>query len=135
MKTLTIIRRWALSILLVAVMASPAACGPFAPDGPVAWPKLVQCSPSADTLLDTVSRILLDQGQPGETLSDQAQRELEDLARQHGPATIACLVQKVVDGFMAQDSSRMAAGYPAVRGAAAARGRAFLSEHDIEVRQ
>lgn len=135
MKPIHNLRRMALAVLLCTFFAAPA-CVP--PGHPLAWPRVVECGPTVDQLLPTVSAIVLDQGQPGETFTDQAQRELEELARQHGPATVACLVQRVVQQFMAQDTSRMAAspgpdpGRDAAREAAARRGQVWLQAQGVD---
>lgn len=119
--------------LALALALSTIACGPLG-GGPVAWPKVAQCAPGIDDLLPTVTELVMDQGQPGEQFTDRALTGLEDLAREHGPDAVACLVKSVVDAFLAQDTDRMAAGYkpdPA-SAAAAKRGEAFLAARGVQ---
>jgi hypothetical protein len=129
MTTFRHIRLWALGLLFVATCAAPATgCDPTTWKD-VVWPQTVTCgTQQAGPVIDTVSTILLQDVDPADSL--------EELAREHGPELVACLVEQVVRGFMAQDADRMAAKYkpdPA-RVAAAERGRAFLASKGVEVR-
>ncbi len=71
-------------------------CGTLA--DAVNWPAVVQCgSRAADDLFPTVSRVLLDDSGP--EMSQRAQSSLEDMAREHGPSVVACLVDRIVSGW------------------------------------
>jgi hypothetical protein len=116
--------------LCASALAAPAlltGCGTLAdtPDGsPVDWPDVVKCGPSVPDLVGTVSRVLLGSGGPSDVqIPERAHDELEDLARQHGPATVACLVDLLVRQWTAPGASRSPD-----RAGAAARGTDFLDD-------
>ena len=118
---------WLLAIAITTSCALAPACDPIRN---VVWPTAVSCgTQSADPVIDTVSTVLLQEVDPAD--------ELEELAREHGPELIACVVEQVVRSFMSQDASRMAAGYrpDPTRAAASERGRAFLAAKGVEVQR
>jgi hypothetical protein len=107
--------------LLLALALLLTACGPH---GPINWPGLFQCAPGISDLVGVVSRILIADGPADQTdMSTRGKRELEDLARTHGPSTVACVVERVV-----RDWNAPGAAQEPLRLAAAARGQAFLDQ-------
>lgn len=107
--------------LLVAISLVLLSCGPH---GPINWPGLVECAPGISDLVGVVSRILLGAGPADQTeLGTRGKRELEDLARTHGASTVACVIERVVSDWTAPGAAQ-----EPLRLAAAARGRAFLSD-------
>jgi len=120
-------------VLRLVVLSSLVACGVFTsqpdpvspagePSGEVTWPELVQCGPDAHEIIGTVSRVLLDDGPINQSdLGTNAIAELEDLARKHGPETVACMVDLLI-----KDWTSVGAAASPERVGAANRGANFL---------
>lgn len=129
------IMRFLLAMVALAFMVIVINCATTSgstPGGGVTWPKVAHCLPTGGDLMGNVSRVLLGDGGPGNTsISSRAQNELEQLAINQGPSTVACLVDEVI-----RDWTRPGAAANADRIAATSRGRSFLSnigtqiEHD-----
>lgn len=125
------------NILAGLALAIAATCGACVPPSAIEWPEVARCgTDAAAPLFDTVSTVLLTDKSPGDAL--------DDLARDHGDTgaeVLACVVEQVVRGFLAQESDREArmvgAGLSpspdAARVKAAARGRAFLEARGVTV--
>jgi hypothetical protein len=126
-------------LLALVLTACTSSCGQ---PPRVAWPSVAACAePARDDLMLAVRGVLVDpQDGDSSRIDKRAVEQLEELARAHGPSTIACLVDAAVQGF---DRAAPAGGRPpigmvpeypgpdTVRGLtddelAAARGRDFL---------
>lgn len=117
-----------LMILALIAIQIGIACATTGTGGGVTWPKLAHCVPSAGELMGTVQRILLSDGTSGTTVGSRAQNELEKLAIDNGPATVACLVDEVI-----RDWTRPGAAANEERAAATTRGRSFLTGIGTEI--
>ncbi len=116
----------ALALLLVASGAlSLQACRP----GAIDWPRVATCAPAPAELVDRVARVLLSDGEG--SLSDRATAALEELARTHVPATVACAVAEMVDKWTGQ--ARSVENGPGRR--AAVRGAEFLDRVGTQTRE
>lgn len=112
------LRHLTLFAALLCASTTLYSCGPLSR---VDWPKVATCgAPAGDEIIGTVSRVLLQDGH-SPSLGDAARGELEDLAREHGPKLIACLVHELVDAWTSPG-----AAYEPTRAAGAARGQGFL---------
>ncbi len=93
---------------------------------PLEWPsRIAQCAPPPAQLLETVGNVLFADGV--ESLSQGSVSALEALAKEHGPATLACVVDELVDSWT------MSRGLDPAEGHAAQRGRAFLESKGVTV--
>lgn len=120
-------QRW----LLATVIGALWYCTPGTPGGgsPVDWPVVVQCSPDVGDLVGIVTQILFTNGgESADTISASALSALEDLGREHGFDTIACLV----DALASRWSAPGAAQTPE-RSLALARARDLLETEHITV--
>lgn len=110
-------------LLMIGAAVALIACGFLGSAGaPVSWPRLVQCAPSVEDVVGAVGRILLADDDDA-SISARGKRELEDLARVHGPSTIACLIERLV-----QDWTDPGKAQDPLLTHSAERGRAFLRE-------
>lgn len=109
-------------LFLTMVIALASGCG--SARGPINWPGLVKCAPGISDLIASVSRVLIGDGPQDQTsISGRGKNELEDLARVHGPGTVACVVERLVN-----DWTGAGAAQEPLRLAAAARGQDFLTK-------
>lgn len=88
----------------------------------VVWPTAVECAPGWDDLVGTVTRILIADGEASK-MSQRGRDELERLASEHGPGTVACLVEQ-----LRQRWSGAGAAQETVLIAASLRAEAFLAD-------
>lgn len=100
------------TLVFLATCGAPllGACSTLAD---VVWPQAVTCgSEVADDLFPAVSVILL-QDRGSETMSAGAASKLEDMAREHTPKVVACLVEGILKNWVhpgaAQTPDRVAA--------------------------
>jgi hypothetical protein len=100
------------------------------PHGPIDWPRVVQCGPDISDIIGAVTRILLSDNHESDaaTLSGRAKDELSGLARTHGPDTVLCVIERLVNDWTAPG----AASDP-TRALGAARGQAFLDEVGVDI--
>ncbi len=79
--------------LVVALLGTFLGC---TKPPPVNWPAVAMCAevPHGE-LFERGAHVVIGDSAASTTLEDRAIAELEDLARQHGPATIACVVDEV----------------------------------------
>jgi hypothetical protein len=112
-------------MLLLLVAGCGLLNGGDTPDeSPIDWPAAVDCIPddAVISIIDVVGDILF--SRPGSLEIEAAESgQLEDLARKHTPAVVACAVEFVINeltrpGASTNEGSRMAA----------LRGRDFLSD-------
>lgn len=118
--------------LILIVAACLSGCGLLnggeTPNGtPVTWPDVVECGPDVPDLVSTVSRVLLDGS--GLDIDADDRGTLEDLAAEHGPKTILCLVDLLVN----REWSRPGASQSPKRLQAVSRGRDFINETGARV--
>lgn len=117
----------ALQFLLALALLSSCSTLPTAP---IDWPKVAQCGPGANDVLATVSRILLQDGADLKKLSQHSSDELENLARTNGAATVACVVDQLI-----QDWAAPGAAAQPIRLAALQRGQAFADAIGTKVQR
>lgn len=93
----------------------------------VDWPSIVHCgSRAADDLFPDVSALLL--GGSGDTMSPSAKRGLDDMAIEHGAGVVACLVDRLVQRWIAPGATTSPE-----RSAAVIRAQAWQQEVGTEV--
>jgi hypothetical protein len=114
--------------LVVALLGSFTGC---TKPPPVNWPAVAMCAevPHGE-LFERVAHVVIGDSATETVLEDRAIAELEDLARQHGPATIACVVDEVRTALRGPAPTARAARAPAPspeNEAAVARCTNFLS--------
>ena len=107
-------------VAVVAVLAcASSSCGKL--DTPFKWPDVAACGSDVGNLVGVVTQLLLnDTGDNGPSESTKA--KLEQLARQHGAASILCLVDR-----LSRDWTAMGASQSPERFAAAQRGKTWLA--------
>jgi hypothetical protein len=114
-------------VLAVAACSLPSCTG--TPAGPFHWPDVARCGSDVGNLVGTVSQILLnDTGK--EAPSPETKQKLEGLARQHGAATILCLVDQ-----LSRDWTAVGASASPERFGAAMKGRVWLADTGTQIQR
>ena len=117
-----------LPLLALPFVLAFVGCSVNGPGVQVNWPKVLQCGPNVSDLVGVVSRVLLaDGGSDHATISVRAKSELEALARDYGPGTVACIVDRLVRDWRAPGATM-----EPNRVAAASRGEDFLRVVGVE---
>jgi hypothetical protein len=73
-----------LTPILIVLALTNTACRSLPP---VVWPELAKCAPPVESIIGSVSEILLGKTSP--------KQELENLARVHGTDTVVCAVERL----------------------------------------
>jgi len=96
----------------------------------VVWPSLVTCAgPVSSQLVQDIEAIIA-QGGSAQELSAAAIDALEKLAAEHGATVVACIIEQLIDKWLAP--SGIAASADAQ--AKAARAQNFLNDRGVTVR-
>ncbi len=91
-----------------------------------AWPAFIECAMSGQVdLVQDVKRALLRDGDADE-LGAQSKSALDSLAKMWGADVIACIIEQLIDTWLAPGRSAI----PHAESQAARRAQLFLSEHN-----
>lgn len=118
--------------LVMFCVLSVSACKPTSNGGnaPFGWDDVVECTEGViPSVIDSVTRILIDGVSGQKTLSQAAEDELTDLAKEHGSAAVVCAIDKLASDWTAPGATQERERMGAVQ-----RGRAFLDDKGIEVK-
>ena len=118
------------SVIMLAALAL-AGCGLLSGGdtprgGKIDWPAVVECGPDVPDVVATVSRILLDGS--GFDIDEDDRAELERVAAEHGPRTVICLVDLLIQEWVSPGATQTQERFQAVE-----RGRDFLRETGTRV--
>lgn len=112
--------------LIIIAFVALAACSSAKP---IDWPAVVRCAgPVAGQLVEDVERII-SEGGVGADLGTAAIAELEALAGKYGAPTIVCILEQLIESWMAPTGAP-ASGDDRDK---AARAQGFLNAHEIDV--
>lgn len=118
------------ALTLAVLLAAISGCKPDSID----WPKVVSCgAPAASSLFSDVMGIVTQDGF-GAAFSDASITALEDMAKVHGPSTIACVLDELLNGKIAPrgvDDETL----PLEDQRRARRIATFLEHHQIQVKR
>lgn len=85
------------ALTLAVLLAALSGCKPDSID----WPKVVSCgAPAASSLFSDVMNIVTQDGF-SMVFTDASVTALEDMAKVHGPSTIACVLDELLTGKIA----------------------------------
>jgi hypothetical protein len=121
----------AFAILCASLLSSCGLLGSQSDGTPVDWPQgVIECvtTEAVIGIIDLVTDVLFTRGD-GAEISDKGKDELEDLAREHGPSTVACAVNEVI-----KSATRPGAAHNVDRMRAGLRGVDFLEDVGTAVR-
>jgi hypothetical protein len=89
------------------------------------WPAVIECTASAGAPVADVERIVMQDGQ-ATALSIASRDQLESLAVTWGADVIACILEQLIDQWLAPGQTVI----PRANAMAARRAQLFLSQHD-----
>jgi hypothetical protein len=117
-------RKLALALLMLLALSDCVAWQK------VVWPSLVTCAgPVSSQLVQDIEAILA-QGGSAQELSDAAVDALEKLAAENGATLVACVIEQLIDKWLAPNGIAASADAQAK----AARAQNFLNDRGVTVR-